>query len=136
MEPKEEEEGMKAHFDHERLEVYQVARDLNREIGAILTEIPRGHADSRDQLKRSSKSITRNIAEGSGKWLLKDKIHYYHIARGSATEAAATLDELVDFGLLLAARIEHAKDLLGHVVAMLIGMIRSLERREGIDMSG
>ena len=30
---------MKAHFDHERLKVYQVACELNREIGTILEEI-------------------------------------------------------------------------------------------------
>ncbi|MFO7894865.1 MAG: four helix bundle protein [Longimicrobiales bacterium] len=127
---------MKPYFDHEGLRVYQVARAFNREVADILKEIPRGHADSRNQLKRSSKSVTKNIAEGSGKWMLKDKIHYFHIARGSATEAAATLDELVDYGLVPEARIRHAKELVAQVVAMLIGMIRSLEGREGVDMSG
>jgi four helix bundle protein len=125
---------MEPFFDHERLEVYQAGRQFNREVRKILNEIPRGNADSRDQLKRSAKSVTRNIAEGSGKWKLKDKVHFYHIARGSATESAATLDELVDYELVAEARLTDAKRVLGRVVAMLISMIRSLEAREGVDM--
>jgi four helix bundle protein len=126
---------MKAYFDHERLEVYQAARKFNQEIGRLLEEIPRGHADSKDQLKRAAKSITRNIAEGSGKWTLADKAHYYHIARGSATECAAVLDELVDYALLPEERTERPKEILGTVVAMMIGLIRSLEKRAGTDMA-
>jgi four helix bundle protein len=103
---------MTAYFDHERLEVYQLARPFNREISQLLAIIPRGHADSRNQLKRSAKSITRNIAEGGGKWKLNHKINFYHIARGSATESAATLDELVDYELVGEAQIRKAKEVL------------------------
>lgn len=116
-------------FDHERLEVYQVARELNREVALLLKDLPRGSAESADNLQRGSKSITRNLAEGTGKWRLPDKIHFYQIARASATECAASLDELVDFGLVAADRITRAKQLAWRVVAMLVGMIRSLEDR-------
>ena len=78
---------MSAVFNHEKLEVYGVARLFNREIRDLLEAVPRGHADSRDNLKRGAMSITRNIAEGSGKWAIKDKVNFYHIARGSATDA-------------------------------------------------
>lgn len=127
---------MRPYLDHERLEVYQAARQFNREVGRILPAIPRGHADSRDQLKRSAKSITRNLAEGGGRWKVKDKVNFYHIARGSATESAATLYELVDYDLVPEARVRGAKEILARIVAMLIGMIRSLEARDGTDMGG
>ena len=55
---------MDALFDHEKLEVYGVARLFNREIRDLLKNVPRGHAESRDNLKRGAMSITRNIAEG------------------------------------------------------------------------
>jgi four helix bundle protein len=125
---------MEPYFDHERLEVYRIARTVNREIARILLEIPRGHSDSKDQLKRSAKSVTRNLAEGAGKWSIADKIHFYHVARGSAMEAASILDELVDFGLVREDRVQEAKRVLARVVAMLIGMIRSLEARESKTM--
>jgi hypothetical protein len=47
---------MKVYFDHERLEVYQAGRRFNREVARLLEEIPRGHVDSKDQLKRAAKS--------------------------------------------------------------------------------
>ena len=126
---------MDALFNHEKLEVYGVARLFNREVRDLLEALPRGHADSRDNLKRGAMSITRNIAEGSGKWTIRDKVNFYHIARGSATECAACLDELVDFDLVPQERIQAPKQTLFRVVAMLTAMIRSLESRTGSDMS-
>jgi four helix bundle protein len=121
-------------FDHERLDVYRAAREFNRALRVLLDELPRGHAESKDNLRRAGKSITRNIAEGSGKWKLADKIHYYHIARGSATECAASLDELVDLAGVDEVRVKAPRELLGRIVAMLIAMIRSLDARAGDDM--
>ena len=126
---------MEPFFDHERLEVYQLSREFNRELLRLLESVPRGHSDSQDNLKRAGKSITRNIAEGAGRWKIPDKVHYYHIARASATECAASLDELVDFTVLAVDRIRMPKQLLSRIVAMLIAMIRSLEARKTSDMS-
>jgi four helix bundle protein len=125
---------MDPYFDHEKLEVYRVGRNFNREIRSLLEKVPRGHADSSDNLRRAAMSITRNIAEGSGKWKIRDKVNFYHIARASATECAASLDELVDFELVSPEYIQVPKQVLARVVALLIGMIRSLEERPGPDM--
>jgi four helix bundle protein len=121
-------------FDHERLDVYRTARQFNRDLGTLLDELPRGHAEPRDNLRRAGRSITRNIAEGAGRWTLPDKVHFYHIARGSATECAAGLDELVDTAGVDPHRAQEMKLVLSRVVAMLVGMIRSLETRGGPDM--
>lgn len=121
---------MEYHFDHERLEVYRVAREFNGQLSGLLNRVQRGHAESNDNLARAAKSITRNLAEGAGKWTVKDKIHFYHIARASATECAAGLDELIDFGLATREQTEPLKATLGRIVAMLIAMIRSLESRK------
>lgn len=121
---------MEAMFDHDRLEVYGVARQLNREVRDLLPQVPRGQADSRDNFRRAAMSVTRNIAEGSGRWKPRDKIHFYHIARASATECASSLDELVDYNLLSEQQILQARQTVSRVVAMLTAMIRSVESRE------
>lgn len=126
---------MEPYFDHEKLEVYKVARTFNREIRILLEKVPRGHANSTDNLRRAAMSITRNVAEGSGRWTLSDKVHFYHIARASATECAAALDELIDFDIVPPEDIRIAKQVLARLVALLIGLIRSLESRPGRDMS-
>jgi four helix bundle protein len=64
-----------------------------------------------------------------------DKVHFYHIARGSATECAASLDELVDWGTIPEERVRTPKETLARVVAMLVAMIRSLEVRDREDMT-
>jgi four helix bundle protein len=116
-------------FDHERLQVYGMARQFNRQIRDLLSDIPRGHAESRDNLKRAAMSITRNIAEGAGKWSIPDKVHFYHIARASATECAAALDELVDYGVMTDEQTRRSRETLARVVSMLIAMIRALHAR-------
>jgi four helix bundle protein len=122
-------------FDHERLEVYVVARQFNREVRDLLPDFPRGQAESRDNLRRAAMSVTRNIAEGSGRWKVRDKVHFYHIARASATECASSLDELVDFNLVPEPRVLRPKQVLVRVTAMLTAMIRSVESRAESDMS-
>lgn len=90
-------------------------------------EVPLWPRKSKDNLERATKSIGRNFAEGAGKWLLADKIHFYQISRGSGTEGAASLDQLVDSGLVQPERIVRAKGLAWRIVNMLTGMIRKLE---------
>jgi four helix bundle protein len=79
-------------FDHERLEVYQVALDFLVVADNIVEHLPRGRGHLADQLTRASISIVLNIAEGAGKFSKPDKRRYYLSAVGSATESAAILD--------------------------------------------
>ena len=120
---------MDALFDHDRLEVYQLAREFNRGLQRLLEDLPAGQAETKDNLRRAAKSITRNIAEGSGRWKPADKVRFYHIARASATECAASLDELVDFCVLTPEQVQPHKAVLSRLVGKLISMIRSVEAR-------
>jgi four helix bundle protein len=81
-------------FDHEKLDVYREAIAFV----AWLSEILEGGArigEVKDQLDRASTSIPLNIAEGNGKYNLKDRSRFFDIAHGSALECAAGLDVLV-----------------------------------------
>ena len=125
---------MEAYLDHEQLEVYRTCRKLNRQIAEFIRGLPPGNAEAVDNLRRAVKSVSRNLAEGAGRWTVADKVHRYHIARGSATEAAASLDEMVDFGITTEEAIREPKQTIARIVSMLINMIRSIEAR-GPDMS-
>lgn len=89
-------------LDHERLEVYHVARALTRAIAAVMRKVPRGqgHADSLDDLRRAVKSVTHNITEASGEYAPADKAKFCRYARRSASECAGSVDHLVDFDLI------------------------------------
>ena len=113
-------------FDYERLDMYQLGRELNRELAGIIAELPRGTGEAADNLRRAGASITRNLAEANGKWSDADKARVLHIARGSAMEVGASLDELVDFRFLPRARVIKGKSLAARIVSMIMGRLRGL----------
>src|SRR5260370_34240018 len=78
------------HFDHERLEVYQIAKLFLEGSQTFMKR--KMTRELREQFDRASISILANIGEGAGKTARADKARLYEIARGSATETATLLD--------------------------------------------
>ncbi len=109
---------------HEKLEVYGVAKQFFGHASSILEELPRGHAELKDQLNRAATSILLNIAEGAGRTRPKDKSHFYVISRGSALESAAVYDALETRGLIGSDEAKRGKHLVERIVCMLTKMIR------------
>jgi four helix bundle protein len=114
----------KTYFDHERLIVYKKAIEFVAWIAELLVDVPKS-LSVWDQLDRASTSIPLNIAEGTGKFTIRDKCKYYDSARGSALECAACLDVLVSKRVITLERAVPAKELLGPIVAMLVGLVNS-----------
>ena len=119
---------MKTYFDHEKLDVYREAIAFCAWTGELLNAIT-AKAAAKDQLDRASTSIPLNIAEGNGKFSVKDRARFLEIARGSALECAAALDVLVARKLATLEQVESAKDNLVRIVQMLMGMLRRFSER-------
>ena len=77
---------------------------------------------ARDELIRASQGIPRNIAEGNGKRSKADRKRFFEIARGSALECAAVLDELFIMKAMDEPEINEGKGLLERIVSMLTRM--------------
>ena len=82
-------------FDHEKLEVYQVAIEFVAWSEILLEECKGKAASAKKHLDEASSSIPNNIAEGNGKWSKKDRKKFFEVACGSALECASCLDILV-----------------------------------------
>ena len=106
-------------FDHERLDVYQLALEFFDLADEIIENLPRGRGHLADQLTRASLSIVNNIAEGAGKFSKGDKRRYYLAAMGSSTESAAMLDVCFRRKLITEQVLRSGKHLLDRIVAML-----------------
>ena len=119
---------MKTYFDHEKLDVYRDAIAFCGWTGELLNSIS-AKAAAKDQLDRASTSIPLNIAEGNGKFSVKDRARFLEIARGSALECAAALDVLVARKLATLEQIQSAKENLVRIVQMLMGMLRRFSER-------
>jgi four helix bundle protein len=113
-------------FDHERLDVYQVALEFQAVVPQLCPR--RGYAALRDQLDRASTSILLNVAEGCGRFARADKSHFYLIARGSAMECAAVLDVLLSRGVLAPSVHRHGRGLLARVAQMLTRLAQRMQR--------
>ena len=79
-------------LSHEKLIVYQKAKEFLKVANTIIKGLPKGNATLADQLRRASLSINLNIAEGAGKRSQRDRKNFYSIARGSALECGAIID--------------------------------------------
>ena len=109
-------------FGFQRLDVYRTARRFLPIAYGISRRCGRGLGDVADQLRRASLSIQLNIAEGSGQFS-GNSARYYGIARGSALECAAILDDVEDLDALGAPELEQARELLFRIVSMLTVMV-------------
>lgn len=80
------------HFNE--LRVYKIATQLEKELFPIVDKLP-WYIEQVEQIKRSSSSISANIAEGFGRrFYPKDYIRFLTIALGSSDETQHHLNIL------------------------------------------
>jgi four helix bundle protein len=120
------------YFDHEKLMVYQEAIAFVAWWEEISPRCP-GLATVKDQIDRASTSVPLNIAEGNGKYSMRDRSRYLQIACGSALECAACLDVLVARKRLALPDVAPGKRRLKGIVSMLLGLISSITSRVAED---
>ena len=110
-----------AHFNHEKLIVYQKAISLVSDVESIITDIPKKPA-ARDQLRRAIMSIPINIAEANATSGGRASVHLIEVAIGSSLESAAALDVLAAREVVEARICSEPKAELYQVVGMLYGL--------------
>ena len=121
---------MNRRFDHEKLNVYQASLTFITWATELISKVD-VKAAVKDQLDRASTSVPLNIAEGNGKFAIKDRCRFLDFARGSALECAACLDVLVAKKLSEEAVVRAGKEQLLEIVSTLMGLISSLTARIG-----
>jgi four helix bundle protein len=123
---------MRTHFDHEKLDVYQLELRFITWVTALLVKIKQRSTDARiaevsDQLDRASLSALLNTAEGNGRRQRRTRAKFFDDARGSATECAACLDALVAKGVCGGGETDDGKQLLLRIASMLTKLIERFD---------
>lgn len=118
-------------FDHEKLDVYQIALEFVAHAGEMLARFPTGRSSLADQLSRAATSVLLNIAEGAGEFSRAEKARFYRMAKRSATECAAALDVCRVWKVADAKALDVGREMLLRVVAMLIRMVHAVEADAG-----
>ena len=110
------------------LEVYQRAYSLSLDVHKATLDFPRIEQYAlADQMRRGSKSICANIAEGFAKQRASSAEfrRYVLIAIGSSDEMKVWLDYGRDLGYLEASRVEVWQGEYARISRMLHGLVES-----------
>lgn len=79
-------------FSFEQLDMWKLSMDFVSEIYELLKEFPDGERYAlTSQIRRAAISVPSNIAEGTGRFSIKEKLHFNEIAMGSLTEVVCQL---------------------------------------------
>ncbi|WP_426668607.1 four helix bundle protein [Mucilaginibacter sp. McL0603] len=115
----------------EDLETWQKCRLLRIDIALLLKQFPDEEKYRLiDQLKRASRSVTANIAEGHGRFHYQDNLKFCRNARGSLNEI---LDHLIcahDESLITSQQLQDMRTKYNECYRLLNGYIAFLSRKK------
>lgn len=111
----------------EDLRVWQFARKISTEIFELSKSFPTEEKYRlTDQMLRSSRSISDNIAEGYGRFHYQENIQYSRQARGSAYELKNQIITAFDCKYIDEAVYKYHKNQIIECIQLLNGYIRYL----------
>lgn len=87
------------------------------------------------QMNRSAVSITSNLAEGFGRESLKERVHFYSIARGSLHELENQIILASDLQMIGAELVEHLFQIILDVHRLLNGLIQKTKKLQGMTIT-
>lgn len=115
----------------EDLIVWQEARKLSNRIAELIKKSPFSKdLVLVDQIKRSSRSISSNIAEGFGRYTYRDYRQFVMIARGSLTETQNHLYTALDLNYITKEEFQQLYDLTVKIYKLLNGLITHLKNAQ------
>lgn len=110
------------------LRVYKEAKLLVREVYSLLDKFPKVETFAlSDQLRRAVVSVPSNIAEGSGRYSIREKIHFIEIAYGSLTETLCQLDIAHDLNYITDEEFVNEKERINVIGKQLSGLRASFQ---------
>lgn len=117
-------------FSFESLKVYQTSRNLVNEVYRLQKTFPIEEKYALgDQVRRAAVSITSNLAEGSGRQSLREKIHFIEISFGSLNEVFCELQIVCDLHYIEQSQLDTLRPQFTEVAKMLSGLRNTLQRQ-------
>ena len=117
-------------FFYKKLDAYQLAKGLTIYVYALLRKYPsyEQHAIC-SQIRRSVVSVPSNIAEGMGRFAIKERIHFLEIAYGSLTEVMCQLDISHSLGYISDDEFNNAESMIEKTAKVMSGLRKSLQNK-------
>ena len=121
---------------YKELNCYKKARELRISISALVKKFPSSEKFLLvAQIIDSSRSITRNIAEGYGRFTYADTKNFFIMARGSVTETMESLSTAHDENYITDEELQSFTALCEEVFRLINGYISYLDRSKPVKRS-
>ncbi len=118
-----------AYQNFEDLEVWKKGRILKNEVFETVKAFPAAEKFRlTDQMIRSSRSVTTQIAEGHGRRTFPDRIRFCIIARGSLSETLNHFIDASDCRYITDEQLLYYRNKIDEIERLLNGYINYLEK--------
>ena len=123
-------------FYYRKLKVYHQSVRLVKEIYILTDQFPQQERNGLiNQIQRAAISIPSNIAEGMGRFSIKERMHFIEIAYGSLMEVMCQLEIAESLNYINNDQFKTQESLVSEISKMLIGLRKNLESKSNIPAS-
>jgi len=115
-------------FYYRKLKVYHQAKALVAEIYNLCKNFPSQESYGlTNQIQRAAVSIPSNIAEGMGRFSIKERVHFIEISYGSLMEVMCQLEVAELLHYITSEQLAIEEKSITEIAKMLIGLRRTME---------
>ena len=123
-------------FYYRKLKVYHQSVRLVKEIYILTDQFPLQERNGLvNQIQRAAISIPSNIAEGMGRFSIKERMHFIEIAYGSLMEVMCQLEIAESLNYINNDQFKTQEMLVSEISKMLIGLRKNLESKSNLPAS-
>ena len=117
-------------FYYRKLNVYHLSKQLVIDIYSISKKFPASEQFGlTNQIQRAAVSIPSNIAEGMGRFSIKERIHHLEFSLGSLMEVMCQLEIAESLNYISANELTIQKGNIKEISKMLTGLRRTFEEK-------
>ena len=117
-------------FYYRKVDAYNLAKELAKYVYQLLRSFPPEERFAlTDQTRRAAISVPANIAEGLGRFAIKERIHFLDIAYGSLAEVLCELEIAHDNMYISDDEFSNVDNLASRVSMTIYGLKKSLEEK-------
>ena len=118
-------------FYYRKLLVYQQSMSLLRDVYGLSKNFPPQELYGlTNQIQRAVVSIPSNIAEGMGRFSVKDRIRFLEISNGSLMEVMCQLEIAQQLGYITPKELKEQEEKIASIAKMMIGLRKNLEEKK------
>jgi four helix bundle protein len=122
-------------FFYRKLLVYQHAMMLLEDVYQLTKKFPSSELHGlTNQIQRAAVSIPSNIAEGMGRFSIKDRIRFIEISNGSLMEVMCQLEIAHKLGYISDEELQIQDTKIATIAKMVLGLRKNLEEKLNSNM--